>query len=389
MDTNNAKPPTDRARILLTASLETRYGREIFHGIIGYARQHTNWQLLCREIIKVSQIRAGALDGMISLSAAPSIRRFARGADMPAVLIGSPNIESGISSVCVDERGIGELAAEHFVGLGLKHFAFISHGKWPFVADRRKYFMEAIERRGYGPVHEHSGVLDDDRRRNDYERNLQQMIAALPRPCGLLAANDSLGVLVVSICRNLGLRVPEDIAIVGVDDDELACELSEVPLSSVSQPLTAIGYEAARLLHQHLLYPDKPPTQVSLPPLRVVARASSDLIALDDADVVAALRLINERATDSIDVSWLVRQLPVARRSLERRFKAAVGRTILEQIHHVRFQKAKELLAESDLELELVARRSGFANARWMADKFRQEMQVSPHRFRKQFRINA
>ena len=308
-------------------------------------------------------------------------------AGLPAVLIGHAIDAPTVSSVYIDEAALGKMAAEHFVDLGLEYFAFVAHGDWPFVAERRKGFAAGVKALGYGPVHELTGAMYDRRRRRRFERDMTKLLTNLPHPCGLLAANDILGVEIVSACRNLNIRVPEDVAVLGVDDDEMACELSEVPLSSVEQPLQAIGYEAARVLHQHMEDPNLPPTRMLLPPVRVVRRASSDLFALNDPDVVAALHLINDHAAEPINVAWVVRQLAVARRSLQRRFKTVVGRTLLAQIQHVRLQKAKELLSDSDLSLELVAQQSGLANARWMADCFRKELGVTPLRYRRQFRM--
>lgn len=378
-----------RPRVLLITQFATRFHREIFHGIVTYVHQHTNWRLTCRSQFNAAEQRKLQPAGVLSLVDSPRIGELALDAGIPFVRAGSPVDDPRASSVSVDENAIGTMAAEYLASLGLKHFAYVGHAPWPFVHERLANLTRAVAAMGYGPVHHVMGAMYDRRRRGRFEKDMATMLQRLPRPCGLLAANDALGVEIVATCGSLGLRVPDDIAVLGIDDDELACELSEVPLSSVKQPLSAIGYEAARLLHQHMEQPDKPATQLYLPPLRVVPRASSDLIAISDADVVAALRLINEHLAEPINVDWLIRHLAVARRSLERKFKGLVGRTILEQIHHVRFRKARELLAESDLALDLVAQRSGFANARWMADRFRHELDLTPLRFRRQFRTEA
>lgn len=378
-----------RTQVLLITQLETKFSREVLHGALTYTRQHTNWQLTCQLAVSAAQQRAMHFAGGLSLAGDPQVDQAFRKIGIPLIQVGNTADESQVSSVSVDERGIGTMAAEYLAGLGLKHFAYVGHGTWPFIRERLDGFTDALRRLGHDKMHHLIGQFYDRRRRQRFERNLGAMLQALPRPCGLLAANDVLGVEIVTTCRNLGLRVPDDVAVLGVDDDELACELSEVPLSSIAQPFSSIGYEAARLLHQHLQRPRKRPTQLRLPPLRVVARASSDLIAVDDADVVAALRLINHHLAEPINVTWLIRQLPVARRSLERRFKALIGRTLLDQIHLVRFQKAKELLAESDLGLEVVAQRSGFANSRWLADSFRRELGTTPIRFRRQYRTES
>jgi LacI family transcriptional regulator len=357
--------------------------------VVTYVRQHIRWRVACKRQTHAAEIRDLNPSGIVSFSADNWILEFARAARIPLVLVCNARTTPNVSTVFVDERLVGQMAANYLTGLGLRHFACVGHGPWAFVPQRMNGFAEAVEARGLGPVHQLVGSLYDGRRRPRFKRELVAMLQKLPRPCGVLAANDALGVEIVAACRNIGLRVPDDIAVLGVDDDDVACELSEVPLSSIAQPLVAIGYESTRLLHQHLDDPHTKPTNITLPPMRVVPRASTDLIALDDADVVSALRLINHHFTEPLNVAWIVEQLPVARRSLERRFKRLVGRTILEQIHHVRLEKAKELLAESDLSLEVVAKRSGFVNARWMADSFRRDIKITPNRFRRRLRSES
>lgn len=375
-------------QILLMTVLEARYSRDIFRGVVAYARQHTNWQVVCDNGSRGFRARAGYA-GIISLSAASRINRTARMQGVPFVRVAQHDVGEQVSWVSVDEAGVAAMAAQYLAGLGLRHFAFVGRDGWPFVPERMAHFAEAVTALGYGPAHQLVAAAYSPRRQPDTEGHLVEFLRNLPRPCGLLAANDLVGVDVVSACRHNGLRVPDDIAVLGVDDDELPCQLADVPLSSIAQPFASIGYEAARLLHQHMEHPGKPTVQMVLPPLRVVARASTDLIALGDDDVVAALRLINSNFSDPINVDWVVGQLPVARRSLYRKFKSLVGRTVLEQIHYVRFQKARELLAESDLSFDVVARRSGFVNARWMADSFRKEMGTTPSRFRKESRTRT
>src|SRR5690606_4461632 len=133
------------------------------------------------------------------------------------------------------------------------NFAFIGHGEWPFVHARGQAFRRAIEAARHDSMHYYVGTLYDGRKRHGYMNRLRALLEDLPRPCGVLAANDDLGATIVATCISMDLRVPEDIAVLGVDDDEVACEMSEVPLSSIAQPLYAIGYESARMLQRLLL----------------------------------------------------------------------------------------------------------------------------------------
>jgi LacI family transcriptional regulator len=337
----------DRPKILLLTSFDTSYFREMFRGIVAYSHQHTHWHLLSRTNLTSHELRKINPAGVLVTSVRPQVNQWIRAAGIPYIIMGDISSDPNDSSVCADDAAIGAMAVEYFASLGLKHLAFVAHSDWPFVGRRMESFIKAAEARGYGRVHHMVGTARNPDQQDQFVQDLETMLTSLPRPCGVLTANDAAGVMVVEACRRIDLRVPDDIAVLGVDNDQLECELSEVPLSSVFQPAYAIGYESAALLHQQLQQPGKPPSQLLLPPVRIVPRASSDLIALDDEDVVAALKLINHHMAEPINVNWVVRQIPVARRSLYRKFTALVGRTLLEQIHFVRFQRAKELLQAS------------------------------------------
>ncbi len=372
--------------MVLLSELMSRFEREVSLGVATYARHHTNWQLHVEHDLNERQVLRWKPAGMLVMTSKQRVEHFASEHRIPLVVIASPPHLQTTLSVSVDEREVSRMAADYLIDLGLRNFAYVGHAHWPFVIERRDHFCSAIQERGYGPASVLVGQLYDRRRRARFERNLQAFVQSLPRPCGVLAANDAVGTEVIEICMNIGLRVPDDIAVLGVDDDELTCELSRIPLSSIVQPFLSIGYEGARLLdHQIARRPSA--RQLFLPPVKVRARASSDLIAIDDAEVAAALRLIRERFVEPINVEWLVRELSVARRSLERKFKKYVGRTVMEHIRHVRFQRANELLAESDLSLDTVAARSGFSNARWLSDSYRRVLHTTPNTYRKTFRI--
>lgn len=382
---------TARPQVVLMCSLRSRFERETALGIATYARQHTDWQLHAEHNPQLTEtdVKRVRPAGIMAMSNYQGIEEFADEHRIPFVLIGTPPHLDSTSAVSVDERGISRMAVDYLSDLGLKHFAYVGHAYWPFVIERRDHFIEAVEERDLGPPALYIGKMYDRRQRSRFMRNLEAFLLSLPRPCGILAANDALGTEVIEMCQNVGLRVPDDIAVLGVDDDELTCELSKIPLTSIIQPFLAIGYEGARLLHEQITRKRLGRKQMFLQPLRVRARASSDLIAIDDPDVAAALRLIHDNLAEPINVDWVVKKLSVARRSIERNFKKHVGRTILDQIHYVRFKRARELLAESDLSLETVARRSGFANARWMADSFRRELHTTPRELRRRFRIES
>lgn len=187
-------------------------------------------------------------------------------------------------------------------------------------------------------------------------------------------------------CRQVGLRIPEDAALLGAEDDDLYCELARPALSSVRVPAEQIGREAAALLDR-LLDGARPPRQpILLPPQGVVARRSSEVLAIDDPDVVAAARFIRGHGHLPLFVADVLREVPVERRSLERRFRKALGRGIWEEIRRVHVERAKRLLAETDQSIKAIAKQSGFTDFRHMAVVFRKELGLSPTAYRSRVR---
>ena len=228
------------------------------------------------------------------------------------------------ASVRVDNSAVGRLAAEHLLECGLSCFAYAGHPRFLSCTERETAFREAIGAAGYNVACYHS----DPRRefatgvRQWYlGKRVHHWLLNLPRPVGLFVPGDFWGVELTHICHQLDLRIPEDVAVVGVGNDELHCEFSRPKLSSIALPTQQIGYAAAALLERLMLGEEPPVQHQLLSPLFVHPRRSSESLAVDDEDVVAAARFIREQAHLEITVADVVREVPLSRRSLERRFQ--------------------------------------------------------------------
>jgi LacI family transcriptional regulator len=205
-------------------------------------------------------------------------------------------------------------------------------------------------------------------------------------PLGLMACNDDRGRQVLEACREARLRVPEQIAVVGVDNDELLCELSDPPLSSVVLNAERGGYAAAALLDRMMRGRVRRPRRLVVEPLHVVTRRSSDIIALEDAEVASALALIRQQATAPMQIDEVVEHVQISRRSLEMRFRQHVGRTIHDEIERMRLERAKRLLLESDLPIPRVASSAGFNSASYFVQVFCRQVGQTPARYRRMIR---
>jgi len=293
--------------------------------------------------------------------------------------------------ICCDCGAAGELAAQHFLERGFHHFAFAGCSNSACSGQCLQGFARVVRGMDYALASTcdiaAGGDLWQMCRCAEHDRRLSAWLAALPRPVGVMTCSDVVGIMAAEAARAASLRVPEDVAIVGFGDDELLCELASPPLSSVKIPSERMGYEAAALLERLLAGNPAPAAPVTLPPIGVVARASSDLMPFADPVLAAAVRFIRQHAHEGIGVTDVLRQVSVSRRSLERRFRDTLHRSPLDEIKRARIQRARELLGGTDLSLPAVARGAGFANAQWFSVVFRKETGLAPMMYRRQFRI--
>ncbi|HMP06696.1 MAG TPA: substrate-binding domain-containing protein [Lacipirellulaceae bacterium] len=211
---------------------------------------------------------------------------------------------------------------------------------------------------------------------------LAEWIRRLPKPVGLFACNDNRGREVLEACRLAELRVPEDVAVLGVDDDEVFCQLANPPLSSVALNAETAGFRAAELLDGMMQGRIKKPRRIVVEALCVVARRSTDIVAVDDPDVAAALQFIHREQGRDISVGSVVEEVAVSRRNLEKRFRETIGRTILEEIQNTRLERAKRLLLETSYPVSKIADIAGFGSTGYFIQFFQTRVGKTPRRFR-------
>ncbi len=282
----------------------------------------------------------------------------------------------------------GEMIAEYFLQKGYTHFAMVGYGS--FSEDRFAGFEQRLAKAGHTPAR----LLPDWEpvstgrgwRRSYPSSELTPFIRSQPKPLALMAYNDIRGREIVEACKADGIRVPEDVAIMGVDNDLLECGLSHPALSSVNIPWHRLGYLAATQL-DHLLEGQPCDPHTVVPPTGIVERQSTDTIAISDADVSSALRYIRQHAHVPFGVDDVVDAVVVGRRTLEKRFTTLLGRTLLEEIRRVRIERAQDLLAQTDLSVGEIAERCGFPELSWFSTSFRQTTGTTPAAYRKRFRV--
>lgn len=365
--------------------------REILHSIVEYAETRPHWSFIFLNPGFDRNARAALrhVDALVvALGDRESRDALPRG--VFAVDIADLVSDLPCPRVSNDNAAIGELAARHFLERGLRSIAFVNQCRYRFSIERERSMRRVLEAAGRRLAVFNFSAGDEELSPMSYERfpipGLAEWLRSLPRPTGVLTSCDHWAVEVVQASRNVGLRVPEDIAVLGVDNDEFFCRMARPPLSSVILASQAIGRRAAQLIESRLDKSCKPrtlATEILLPPVGIATRRSTDVLAIDEPDVVAAIRFVRENHSRVINVSDVLEKVPVSRRWLERRVREAIGVTLGAEIRRVRVERAKRLLIETRHSIADVASYSGFTDIRHIENSFRAELAMTPTEFRR------
>ena len=376
-------------RVAVLLSTDRQYHRGVLQGISRYARLHGPWELESEPTYAGGQMPTRLLrsmDGAMLLingkRQVQSLRRW----KLPVVNLSSRCPEEDLWHVSNDGTSIAALAIEHFIERGFHNFAFCdltdgSHFR------RRRFVEQLAARRLTGHLFEVNYTQRDDWILGRDRHRLEMWLEKLPKPIGILAHNDIRGRHLVDACRRIGIAIPDDVAVLGVDNELPHCEMSNPPLSSIITDAERIGYEAGSLLDQLMNGRDPIPKRLLIPPLGIVVRPSTDVTATADQHVARAVRYIREHVGDEIDVGDILRHVGISRTALDKRFLKALGHTPHEEIRRIRLKRARELLAESDLKLEIIAERCGFRHGEYLGAVFRGEFGQTPGEFRAQQKL--
>lgn len=380
------RPPT----VALLVEMTNAYARETIHGVRRYIREHGPWTLRFSEQgrggVPPRWLKRWKGEGILARVESQELAEAIAETNLPVVDFSACQFMPAMPSVETDNEAIAQFAANHFLERGFKSFGYCGLSGFPWSQLRGEAFVRFLTAAGCSCSRFESRVKASryDPWLKD-QAGLARWIELLPKPAGVLAAWDGCALQVLDVCRLQGVAVPEELAVLGVDDDELLCDLADPPLSSIAIMPRQTGYMAAELLDEMMAGLTVPPGPRLVKPQGVVTRQSTDVLAIEDREVSEAARFIRENACHSINVKDILAVIPLSRSVLEDRFKKRLGRTPHEEILRVRLRHVEELLLETDFSLAAIAQRTGFAHVEYLSVVFKRKTGIPPGQYRLQF----
>ena len=379
------KPP----KIALLIETSNSYARDLLHGVRAWEREHGPWSIRLDEQGRGAAVprwlRQWDGDGVIARVENATIARELSATGLPVIDVSAALPRLVFPRVAMHAEGTARLAAAHLAERGLQHFAYCGDRRFHWSRLRGEAFAAATRVLAKEPC----AVFSP--RPGPMEAEIEEIarwLGKLPHPVGVLASLDIRGQQVLTACRTAGLAVPDEIAVIGVHNDELLCDLCDPPLSSVIPNAQRAGYEAAELLSRAMGGQKIELKLHEVPPLGVAARQSTDLAAVRDKRLADAMRCMRQQAPSGVNVGDILRAVPMARTALERKFRAAVGTTPHAYLRKLRMERVQELLVSTSLSVGEIARATGFEHAEYLSAMFRRECGLTPREYRTRHRVS-
>lgn len=377
--------PVPRVAILVDTS--TGWGRRLIRGVANFAMMHGPWNIWLEprgqsERLQLPETWQG--DGVIARVSTRQMAEHLASKNLATVNVSAIRVPGFcFARVSTDETKLAQLTVDHFLDRRILQIGYVGLPHRAYSADRKNCVQEAC-RRAELPCHiyvpRNAGGTSCSWSRQ--QESLRRWLVELPKPVGILTWNVPLGLDVINAARSGGFLVPEDIAVLSGDDDELLCETTRPSLSGIVVASEQIGYEAAAVLAKAMAGAKIDDFEKKLSPSGSTARASTEVLAIEDPDVLAAVRFIRGNPDKQLRVVDVANAVVVSRRVLERRFQREFNRTLGDEIARVHFERAKLLLATTDMPIPKVADASGYGSPEYLAAVFRKQMGRSPLKYR-------
>ncbi|SFI53196.1 XylR family transcriptional regulator [Planctomicrobium piriforme] len=377
--------------VALLIETSRTYGRELLAGIRRYANEHGPWSMYLElrglDSKPPAWLNRWHGDGILTRTGSLEMAQALERADVPTVELRTTRFHHRFPFVGVDNQALGRMVARHLLERGFRYFAVYDLDSEDYFTERGETFVQAIRAAGHD-VHIFRSP-DHREQPQEWEAHQDQLVEwlkALPKPVGIMACTDQLGYWLLDACVRAEIAVPEQAAVVGCENDETLCTMATPPLSSAAFDAQRIGYAAAKLLDGLMQGEPAPTAPLLIPPLQVVTRRSSDVVAIDDVVFSQAIRRMRESASQGLSIKEVLQSVPISRSTLERKTRSLLGRSPREEIFRIRLEIARQLLQETEMSLEQIAQRCGFRTAQYFCTAFLKSQGMTPGAFRKQSR---
>ena len=383
-------------KIILLSDFAEDYGKNLLRGIAWYSKDHGPWTFCrmpgyYRDTIGIDGILAWAkewkADGIIGqFYNNDEVWKFTQ-EKIPVIAQDFKERFDEIPNITGAYKETGKMAAEYFLKKGFRNFAFYGFRNIVWSRERAEGFKERVMEAGYD-VHLYERT---DSRAVDLwhykPATLTKWLKSLPKPVALMSCDDNLGNHITEASRLIEIKIPDEIAVLGVDNDEMLCELSDPPLSSIGLDTEKCGYEAARLMHQMIRNNSGKYEDITVRPTQVYSRVSTDIFASSDKYIVDALRYIHENLDKNLKVNQVLKEVPMSRRSLEKRFIMTTGYPVYEYIYNKRIERFTQKLLETDMTIFEIALDLGLSDSKNIARQFKQIKGLTPVAYRKKYML--
>ncbi|HET7534979.1 MAG TPA: XylR family transcriptional regulator [Candidatus Didemnitutus sp.] len=384
-----------RPQVLLVFLTRFEECTAMLKGIAHYERTHQLWRAFHDDEARAETdprwLRSKKWNGVISRHTTPALVQTCAELKLPLVDLNDTVPFPGVPKVRPDNVGIGHLGAEHFIERGYRSFGFCGFNNNGWACERRDGFVEALRLAGH-----ECDVFDVNYPGDltpfwDAEQiaELATWLKRLPKPAGVMACHDMRALQIISAAQASGMLVPEEVAVLGANNDTIRCELAYPPLSSVSPNAFQSGYCAADVLAGMLAGHKTKDLDRRIEPLGVITRPSTDVLAIEDKNVATALSFIRERACQGITVEQVLKHAFASRSQLEKKFRRHLGRSPQAEIRRVQVAKIRQLLLETDFPLKRIAELTGFEHVEYMCVVFKRLTGDSPGGYRKKMQGRA
>ena len=382
------------ATIGILIERQRTYGRRLCEGIIRFARERTNWTLRIVDFMNLPQIAHNKdIDGFIARVMDDRAEEQLRATGKPVVDVFFERPRMGFAAADQNALLVGQMAAQHFIEHRFTNFAFCGYNGRSYSDRRRDAFMQCLEQNHFPCAvyrtppsalkdFNNSVVLQERFGFASDHRALRTWISKLPKPVGVFCSHDMRAYHLAEACRSQGLQIPEDVAILGADDDELVCNFSDPPLSSIDQNAFGIGYAAAKTLESMLQNPDVVPSPVLIDPIRLIERESTRIYTVSPPWLSDALIFIRRNISNNITASDVYAAVGKSHTLVDSAFRRTFGTSVQKTIIRTRLEEAKRLIRDTSLTLTEIAAKTGFSTVQYFCSSFSKAFGLSPSAYR-------